>query len=73
MEVDLSTFFFALFLGLFLAAFEKVLHQTHGIWRRSRRLMNPYLYMIWTESIVNLTFSIITFLYLSEVIPNRWV
>jgi hypothetical protein len=71
MELDLTTFFFALFLGLFVAALEKVIQQTHSIWKRSRRLMNPYLYMIWIEAVVNLTFSIVTFLYLSEVIANK--
>ncbi|GAM44017.1 hypothetical protein TCE0_060f19300 [Talaromyces pinophilus] len=70
MEFDLTTFFFALFLGLFVAALEKVIQQTYSIWKRSHNFMNPYLYMIWMEAVVNLTFSIITFLYLSGAIAN---
>lgn len=71
MFFDLTTFFFALFLGLFVAALEKVIQQTYSIWKRSHNYMNPYLYMIWMETVVNLTFSIITFLYLSGAIANR--
>lgn len=71
MTFDLVTFFFALFIGLFVAALEKAIPQTHGIWKRSHNLMSPYLYMIWIEAVVNLTFSIITFLYLSGVIGDR--
>jgi hypothetical protein len=72
-NMDISSIFFGLFIGLFLPTLTKVIGQTRSIWRRTRSLANAYLYMIWIEAIVNLIFSITTYLYLCGVIPPRWV
>ncbi|EKG09682.1 hypothetical protein MPH_13248, partial [Macrophomina phaseolina MS6] len=68
--MDLATFFFGLFLGLFIPTFTKVVQQTRTIWKRTRRLSNVYLYMIWVEAVVNLIFALTTFLYLNKAIRS---
>ncbi|KAH7050016.1 hypothetical protein B0J12DRAFT_753268 [Macrophomina phaseolina] len=68
--MDLATFFFGLFLGLFIPTFTKVVQQTRTIWKRTRRLSNVYLYMIWVEAVVNLIFALTTFLYLNNAIRS---
>ncbi|KAH7408861.1 hypothetical protein BKA64DRAFT_618559 [Cadophora sp. MPI-SDFR-AT-0126] len=67
--MELYSIFFGLFMGLFVFTTSKVVQQTQSIWKRTRSLRNIYLYMIWTEAIVNLIFSITTYLYLCGVIP----
>ncbi|KAJ6783007.1 hypothetical protein PWT90_08342 [Aphanocladium album] len=70
--MDLPSLYFGAFLGVFPFTIVKVVSQTEKILRRSRPLQNSYLYMIWTEAIVNFIFSIITILYLKEVIPGSF-
>ncbi|KAE9379565.1 hypothetical protein N431DRAFT_553735 [Stipitochalara longipes BDJ] len=67
--MELYSIFFGLFIGLFVLTLSKVVQQTRSIWKRTHSLTNIYLYMIWTETIVNLIFSITVYLYLCEVIP----
>lgn len=50
----------------------KIVVQTRSIWRRTRRFKNLYLHMIWTEAIVNLVFSLTTYLFLRGYIPSRY-
>ena len=71
--MELSSIFFGLFIGLFLPTLTKVAQQTQSIWRRTRRFVNIYLYMIWTEAIVNLIFSVTTYPFICGVIKPRWV
>ncbi|KPM46314.1 hypothetical protein AK830_g134 [Neonectria ditissima] len=66
--MELSSFFFGLFVGVFVFTFVTVLTQSRDIWRRSHTFLHAYLVMIWCELLVNLVFAIITFLYLSEAI-----
>ncbi|KAH7012786.1 hypothetical protein B0J12DRAFT_747120 [Macrophomina phaseolina] len=68
--MDLASIFFGLFLGLFISTFTKVGQQTRTIWKRTRRLSNVYLYMIWMEAVVNLIFALTTYLYLNKVIAG---
>lgn len=70
-KMDLSSIFFGLFLGLFVPLLTKVVQQTRNIYGRTRSLKNTYLYMIWMETIVNLIFSITTYLFLCGVIQLR--
>jgi hypothetical protein len=69
--MDLAAIYFGMFLGVFVFTFAKVVQQTHSIWGRTNSFANPYLYMIWTETVVNLIFALITFLYLNGIIPGR--
>ena len=69
--MDLASFYFGAFLGVFVFTFAKVLGQTQIIWRRTRTVANWYLCMIWVETWVNMIFALIIFLFLNEVIPGR--
>ncbi|KAL2867746.1 uncharacterized protein BJX67DRAFT_380690 [Aspergillus lucknowensis] len=67
--MDVSVFFFGLFLGFFIFTMEGVIRQTIQIWKRTRSLTQVYLWFIWIESVVNLVFASITRLQLDGVIP----
>ncbi|CZR67123.1 uncharacterized protein PAC_17022 [Phialocephala subalpina] len=68
--MEITSVYFGLFLGLLVPTMAKIILQTRSIWKRTRSLSNPYLYMIWTEVLVNLIFSLTTFLYLGGVIKG---
>ncbi|KAK3360508.1 hypothetical protein B0T25DRAFT_565392 [Lasiosphaeria hispida] len=59
--MDLASFYFGAFLGVFVFTFAKVLGQTRLIWKRTRTLANFYLCMLWIEAWVNMIFALITF------------
>lgn len=67
--VDLVSLYFGLFIGVFCFTFAKAVEQTRAIWKRTHRLVNAYVILVWVEITVNLIFSIITFLYLNDAIP----
>jgi hypothetical protein len=69
--MDLASIYFGLFLGVFVFTFAKSLEQTCSIFRRTKSLANPYLYMIWVEAWVNFVFALVTFLFLNGIIPGR--
>ncbi|KAH6667217.1 hypothetical protein B0J14DRAFT_439096, partial [Halenospora varia] len=71
--MEIASIYFGLFLGLLVSTLTKVVQQTRSIWKRTRSLSNIYLYMIWIEAIVNLIFSLTTYLYLRGVIPSSLV
>ena len=66
--MDIASLLFGIFIGLFILTLKVVVEQTSTIWKRTRSLRNAYLYMIWVEAIVNLIFSLMTFLFLHGVI-----
>ncbi|KAK0716373.1 hypothetical protein B0H67DRAFT_601572 [Lasiosphaeris hirsuta] len=68
--MDLASFYFGAFLGVFIFTFAKVLGQTRLVWKRTRKLANLYLCMLWVEAWVNMIFALITFLFLNDVIPS---
>ncbi|KAK2764497.1 hypothetical protein FQN54_009192 [Arachnomyces sp. PD_36] len=68
LELEVASIFFGFFFGVFIFTATKVTRQTWGIWKRSRRLMNIYVWMIWVELIVNFVFALTTYLYLRGVI-----
>lgn len=70
--MDLPTLYFGAFLGVFPFALAKVCNQTDKILGQRRSTQNMYLYMIWTEAIVNLVFSVTTILYLKGVIHDSF-
>ncbi|KAH8725584.1 hypothetical protein GQ44DRAFT_615329 [Phaeosphaeriaceae sp. PMI808] len=67
--MEIYSIFFGAFLGLFVPTAGKTMQQTWTIWQRTRTLNNTYLYMIWTEVVVNFVFALVTYLYLCKVIP----
>ncbi|KAF4455766.1 hypothetical protein F53441_1965 [Fusarium austroafricanum] len=69
--IDLASIYYGLFLGVFIFTTAKAISQTRAIWKRTHSLHNAYLYMIWTETVVNFVFALITFLYLNGIIPNN--
>ncbi|KAL4966949.1 uncharacterized protein BDV14DRAFT_198414 [Aspergillus stella-maris] len=66
--MDVSVFFFGLFLGFFIFTMECVIRQTIHIWKRTHSLTHAYLWMIWLESLVNLLFASTTRMQLDGVI-----
>ncbi|KAH7043773.1 hypothetical protein B0J12DRAFT_671774 [Macrophomina phaseolina] len=68
--MDLATLFLGLFLGFFVPTLAKVGQQTRTVWKRTQRLSNVYLYMIWVEAVVNMIFALTTYLYLKKVIQG---
>ncbi|KAL3471579.1 hypothetical protein BJX99DRAFT_263078 [Aspergillus californicus] len=66
--MDVSVFFFGLFLGFFIFTMEGVVRQTIQIWKRTHNFVQAYLAMIWIESVVNLVFALTTRLQLDAVI-----
>ncbi|KAL3462500.1 hypothetical protein BJX64DRAFT_288402 [Aspergillus heterothallicus] len=66
--MDVSVFFFGLFLGFFIFTMEGVVRQTVQIWKRTHKFVQAYLWMIWTESVVNLIFAITTRMQLDGLI-----
>ncbi|EWY81282.1 hypothetical protein FOYG_15558 [Fusarium oxysporum NRRL 32931] len=69
--IDLASVYYGLFLGVFIFTFAKAVSQTRAIYKRTHSLHNAYLYMIWTEAVVNFVFALITFLYLNGIIPGN--
>jgi hypothetical protein len=69
--IDLASVYYGLFLGVFIFTFAKAVSQTRAIYKRTHSLHNAYLYMIWTEAVVNFVFALITFLYLNGIIPGK--
>jgi hypothetical protein len=69
--IDLASIYYGLFLGVFIFAFAKAVQQTRAIWKRTHSFHNAYLYMIWSEAVVNFVFALITFLYLNGIIAGR--
>ncbi|KAH6610506.1 hypothetical protein Trco_000526 [Trichoderma cornu-damae] len=68
--IQLASLYFGTFIGVFVFAFAKIIHQTHTIWTRTRSLLNAYLFFIWIEALVNLIWAVITYLYLCGIIPE---
>ncbi|KAJ0423181.1 hypothetical protein BJY00DRAFT_310309 [Aspergillus carlsbadensis] len=66
--MDVSVFFFGLFLGFFIFTMEGVVRQTIQIWKRTHKFVQAYLWMIWSESVVNLVFAVTTRMQLDGVI-----
>ncbi|KAL2825831.1 hypothetical protein BDW59DRAFT_161497 [Aspergillus cavernicola] len=66
--MDVSVFFFGLFLGFFIFTMEGVVRQTIQIYKRTHNFVQIYLSMIWIESAVNLIFATTTRLQLDGVI-----
>ncbi|KAL4924117.1 uncharacterized protein BDV17DRAFT_275448 [Aspergillus undulatus] len=66
--MDVSVFFFGLFLGIFIFTMECVVRQTVQIWKRTHTFIQAYLWMIWLESLVNLLFASTTRMHLDGVI-----
>lgn len=69
--MDVSVFFFGLFIGLFIFTMESVIRQTLQIYKRTHRVLHEYLWLIWLESLVNVIFSVTTRLQLDGVITGR--
>lgn len=70
--IDLAAIYFGIFIGVFPLTLVKIVRQSRKIISQahSRSYQNAYLYMIWIEAIVNFVFAIVTYLYLTEVIPG---
>ncbi|GAO18009.1 uncharacterized protein UV8b_07695 [Ustilaginoidea virens] len=68
--IDLAAVYLGVFIGVFPITMSKIIRQTRKIVLQSRTYQNAYLYMIWIEAIVNLVFTIITYLYLIKIIPG---
>ncbi|PVH97845.1 hypothetical protein DM02DRAFT_504470, partial [Periconia macrospinosa] len=66
--MEIFSIFFGIFLGLFVPTSTTAMQQTWSIYRRTRSIKNWYVGMVWLEIVVNLIFSISTYLYLCGVI-----
>jgi len=64
--MDLATLFVGIFLAVFVFTFAKVVTQTVAIWRRTKRVADFYLVMIWVETLLNLAFAVTIFLFLDR-------
>ncbi|KAL2829381.1 hypothetical protein BJY01DRAFT_255024 [Aspergillus pseudoustus] len=71
--MDVSVFFFGLFLGFFIFTMEGVVRQTIQIWKRTHKFVQAYLWMIWIESAVNLVFATTTRMQLDGLISSSFV
>lgn len=75
-ELSLALVTFMLGFSTALAAVTAVtiIHQAHRTWRRSKRLVtHPYIVMISVEWVSSVIISIISFLFIRDVIPPRFV
>lgn len=70
MMFDLAAIYFGVFLGVFPLTMMKIIRQTRKIIAQSRTYHNLYLYMIWIEALVNFIFAVVTYLYLTQIIPG---
>ncbi|KAG5984590.1 hypothetical protein E4U55_004141 [Claviceps digitariae] len=68
--IDLAAIYFGIFLGVFPLTLVKIARQTRKIIAQSRTVQNAYLYMIWIEALVNFVFALVTYLYLTNIIPG---
>lgn len=68
--MDLGSFFFGTFIGIFIFAFSKACNQTASIWKRTHSINNAYLYLVWGEALCNLVFAITTILFLTGVVEG---
>ncbi|KAG5952181.1 hypothetical protein E4U53_001452 [Claviceps sorghi] len=69
--IDLAAIYFGIFIGVFPLTLVKIVRQTRKIIAQSRSWRNAYLYMIWIEALVNFVFAIVTYLYLTDIIPGN--
>ncbi len=70
--IDLPSLFFGAFVGAFAFTLLEVCKQTRRIVQRGRAWswQNGYLYMIWTEILVNLVFAVVTILHFNESVSG---
>ncbi|KAL4947988.1 hypothetical protein BDW69DRAFT_189682 [Aspergillus filifer] len=68
--MDVSVFFFGLFLGFFIFTMECVIRQMIHIWKRTQSFTHAYLWMIWLESLVNLLFASTTRMYVDGLVTS---
>jgi hypothetical protein len=70
-DLEVPSIFLGTFAGLFFLTITKVAQQSWRIWGRTHSLANLYLWMIWTEAIVNVIFALTTYLFIRGDIPGR--
>jgi hypothetical protein len=70
-SLQVASIIFGFFLGIFFFTLIKVLRQTWSIWKRTQTVLNWYLFLIWTEVIVNFVFATTTYMYLTGIFPPR--
>lgn len=74
LSLALVTFMLGFSTALAAVTAVTIIHQAHRTWRRSKRLVrHPYIVMISVEWISSVIISIISFLFIREVIPPRFV
>ena len=71
--MDIPSIAFGFTLGFFVLTGMKIARQTTAMYKRTKRLWNPYPWMCIGELVVNLIFAIITWLYLHGNVRKRWV
>jgi len=72
-QLEPPAIFFGVFIGLFFYTLSEVAKQTWQIWRRTHSIVNWYLWMIWTECLVNLVFALTMYLFIRGTIEQRSV
>jgi hypothetical protein len=70
-DLGVASIFYGFFLAFGLFTLAKVMRQTWSIQKRTKSVVNWYLFMIWAEVIVNFVLSTTTYLYLLGVIQPR--
>ncbi|ATY62142.1 hypothetical protein A9K55_009138 [Cordyceps militaris] len=70
--LDLPSLYFGAFVGVFAFTLVEICAQTRRIVQRARAWgwANGYLYMIWSEGLVNLVLAVITILHFNDRIPG---
>ncbi|KAF1809216.1 hypothetical protein P152DRAFT_442089 [Eremomyces bilateralis CBS 781.70] len=69
LATEFASIFFGTFIALFFFTTTKAMRQSWSIWKRTRSLLNWYLFMIWVEVIANFIFALVTYLFLRGTIP----
>lgn len=74
LSLALVTFMLGFSTALAVVTAVTIIHQANRTWRRSKRLVtHPYIVMISVEWISSVIISIISFLFIRDVIPPRFV
>ena len=72
-DMDIVSVCFGFSVGFFVLTMSKAAQQTFAIYQRTRRLLNLYAWMIWTEGIVNFIMAVVSWLYLRGNVKGSYV
>ncbi|KAF2269535.1 hypothetical protein CC78DRAFT_604253 [Lojkania enalia] len=70
--MDVPSIAFGFLLGFSVLTASKIFRQSRAMYKRTRRIWNPYPWMCWLELIVDVVMAVITWMFLRGDIPGSF-